>query len=194
MEEERKLDLHGNVQLRFEIFELRFFGAQEEAIVIQSYFAKCHCIPGLFGLDGQCPELVQQLGWAAREAIELLCLTRMNANRGITEARWKTSEIGLLLLGRLGSHTVLLSYLDSVTGFFQIRARNHELQAADVTRTFDDIVQVILVGLFSMIVSCKDRIPEINPNLGFGLVANPRRSGRYDSRPRISMACESHSS
>lgn len=55
--------------------------------------------------------------------------------------------------------------VDGIMRFLQIRACDHELLAAHVTRTLKDIFEVVLVGLLVVVATTKDRIAEVYANL-----------------------------
>jgi hypothetical protein len=63
--------------------------------------------------------------------------------------------------------TVFLSDINGMLRFLQVRASHHELLAAHVPCTLDDIIQIIFMDLFTMIIPFEYWITQVDPNLGF---------------------------
>lgn len=95
MEKQRKLNLHGQVQLGLEVLQLGFLRAEKQPVVVESNLAKRNNVAGFLAFQGKRLDFLEQLRRPTGVLVEVLGLTRVDANRGVAEARYS-------IMGQLG--------------------------------------------------------------------------------------------
>jgi len=78
------LDFDGNVELRFEVFELLFFRCEVQPVVIEAYLAERNSQTGVLRFDGQGFEIMEEGGAATGVGLEGLCGARVYTYCSVT--------------------------------------------------------------------------------------------------------------
>lgn len=133
--------------MRREVFQLSFFGGEEEAVVVETYFAEGYAVTGCGGGESKVFEGGEEGVWATRMGVEVLCGAGVDSDCGVADGG------------------VLLCDGNRVLGFDQIGACYHELLTADGKGAVDDSVEIIFVCFFAVIDAAKDGVGEVDADL-----------------------------